>query len=82
MELAALRALGGRERVQIVGHFDRTSSVAGLVRDRLTHLWIAYDLGPGMEMEWLSAFPSLTTLRVNPRLPRVSGVPEGVRIIA
>jgi hypothetical protein len=81
VELAALRALGGRERVQIVGHFEPDELVDGLVRDQLTHLWIAYDLGPGMEMEWLSAFPSLTTLRVNPRLPRVSGVPDGVRII-
>ena len=82
VELAALRELGGRERVQIVGHFTPGELVDGLVHQQLTHLWLAYDLGEGMEMEWLSAFPSLTTLRVNPRLPRVSGVPEGVRIIA
>ncbi|WP_314178320.1 NACHT domain-containing protein [Streptomyces winkii] len=82
VELSVLRKLGGRERVQIVGAFTPDELVEGLVADRLTHLWIAYDLGEGMEMEWLSEFPSLTTLRVNPRLPRVSGVPHGVRIIA
>ncbi|MFC4495237.1 NACHT domain-containing protein [Streptomyces ovatisporus] len=82
VELAALRQLGGRDRVQIVGHFTPGELVDGLAVERLTHLWLAYDLGAGMRMEWLSAFPALTTLRVNPRLPRVSGVPEGVRIIA
>ncbi|HWM38934.1 MAG TPA: NACHT domain-containing protein [Streptomyces sp.] len=82
VELAALRKLGGRDRVQIVGHFTPEELMDGLPTDRLTHLWLAYDLGAGMEMEWLSAFPALTTLRVNARLPRVSGVPEGVRIIA
>lgn len=82
VELAALRKLGGRERVQIVGHFTPGELLDGLVPEQLTHLWLAYDLGTGMEMEWLSAFPALTTLRVNPRLPRVSGVPEGVRILA
>ncbi|SCK58596.1 NACHT domain-containing protein [Streptomyces sp. WMMB 714] len=82
VELAALREMGGRDRVQIVGHFTPGELVDGLEAERLTHLWLAYDLGAGMKMEWLSAFPALTTLRVNPRLPRVSGVPEGVRIIA
>lgn len=82
VELEALRKLGGRERVQIVGHFTPEELVEGLVPERLTHLWLAYDLGAGMRMEWLSAFPSLTTLRVNARLPRVSGVPDGVRIMA
>jgi hypothetical protein len=80
-ELEALKQLGGRDRVQITGHFHPEELVAGLESDRLTHLWIAYDLGPGMEMEWLREFPSLTTLRVHPRL-RVTGVPEGVRIMA
>ena len=49
--------------------------------ERLTHLWVAYDLGAGMSMGWLSGLPSLTTLRVNPRL-RVTDVPEHIRIIA
>ncbi|OEV11034.1 NACHT domain-containing protein [Streptomyces nanshensis] len=80
-ELAKLKELGGRERVQITGDFRPEELLAGLERDKLTHLWIAYDLGPGMEMEWLREFPSLTTLRVHSRL-RVTGVPEGIRIMA
>ncbi len=79
-EVAVLRKLGGRERIQIVGHFTPDQLLDGLVRDRLTHLWVAYDLGAGMSMDWLSDFPGLTTLRVNPRL-RVTDVPEHIRII-
>ena len=33
-------------------------------------------------MTWLSLFPNLRILRVNPRLPRVRNVPEGVTISA
>jgi hypothetical protein len=80
VELAALREMGGRERVQVAGPFTPGELLDGLEHERLTHLWLAYDLGASVE--WLSAFSRLTTLRVNPRLPRVSGVPEGVRIIA
>jgi NACHT conflict system protein/NACHT domain-containing protein len=81
-ELAALRKLGGRAQVQIGGHFTPGELVDGLVPERLTHLWLSCDLGAGMRMEWLSAFPSLTSLRVDRRLPPVTGVPDGVRIIA
>lgn len=80
-ELETLQRLGGREQVRVVGHFRPEELMAGLDRDRLTHLWIAYDLGPGMEVDWLREFPALTTLRVHPRL-RVTGVPEGVRIMS
>ncbi|OEV31016.1 ATP-binding protein [Streptomyces nanshensis] len=80
-ELNVLGKLGGRERVKIVGRFTPGELVDGLVSDRLTHLWIAYDLGAGMKMGWLSSFPSLTTLRVDPRLPPVTGVPDGVRVL-
>ncbi|MGY1455985.1 NACHT domain-containing protein [Streptomyces sp. SS8] len=79
-ELRALRDMGGRDRVQIAGGFTPEELLHGTVRDRLTHLWLAYDLG--VDMGWLSAFPRLHTIRVNPRLPRVGGVPEGIRIIA
>ncbi|MDJ1138028.1 NACHT domain-containing protein [Streptomyces iconiensis] len=79
-ELAALRKLGGRARVQIVGHFTPDELLEGLSHDQLTHLWLAYDLAT--PMDWLAAFPHLTTLRVNPRLPRVSGVPHGIRILS
>ncbi|GEB53665.1 MULTISPECIES: NACHT domain-containing protein [Streptomyces] len=79
-ELAALRKLGGRARVQIVGRFSPDELLEGLCLDQLTHLWLAYDLGASMD--WLAAFPHLTTLRVNPRLPRVHGVPHGIRILS
>ncbi|NLU75432.1 NACHT domain-containing protein [Streptomyces sp. HNM0575] len=80
-ELAALRRLGGRPQVQIGGHFTPGELIDGLGPDRLTHLWISCDLGAGMRMGWLSAFPALMSLRVDQRLPPVSDVPEGVRII-
>ncbi|NSC23179.1 NACHT domain-containing protein [Streptomyces albus subsp. chlorinus] len=79
-ELEALRKMGGRARIQIVGPFTPDDLLEGLVRDQLTHLWLAYDLR--VPMGWLAAFPNLTTLRVNPRLPRVTGVPEGIRIMS
>lgn len=81
VELAALRGLGGRDRVQVLGALSPDDLLDGLVRERLTHLWLAYDIGV-RDMSWLTAFPQLTTLRVNHRLPRVTDVPEGIRIIA
>ncbi|WP_367124512.1 NACHT domain-containing NTPase [Streptomyces phytohabitans] len=79
VELDALAKMGGRECVQIAGPFTPDELLDGLVRDRVAHLWLAYDLG--VSMEWLARFPRLTTLRVMPRLPRVEGVPEGIRIV-
>jgi hypothetical protein len=80
VELAALEKLGGRECVQIAGRFTPEELLSGLREGPLRHLWLTYDLG--ISMEWLAGFPELTTLRVNPRLPRVGGVPEGIRIIS
>ncbi|EST20859.1 hypothetical protein N566_28025 [Streptomycetaceae bacterium MP113-05] len=80
VELSVLHRLGGRECIQVAGDFTPDELLSGLSRGPLRHLWLAYDLG--VSMEWLADFPSLTTLRVNPRLPRVSGVPEGIRIIS
>jgi hypothetical protein len=80
VELAALEKLGGRQCVQIAGRFTPKELLDGLREGPLRHLWLTYDLG--ISMEWLSGFPELTTLRVNPRLPRVGGVPEGIRIIS
>lgn len=34
------------------------------------------------DVSWLSGFPRLRVLRVNPRLPRVRNVPDGVEITA
>lgn len=80
VELGVLSKLGGRECVQIAGEFTPDELLEGLVPGRLAHLWLAYDLG--VSMEWLEEFPQLTTLRVNPRLPRVTGVPDRIRIIS
>ncbi|MFF1380749.1 NACHT domain-containing protein [Streptomyces sp. NPDC058308] len=80
-ELAALRGLGGRPRIQVAGIMRTDELLAGLVPDRLTHLWVNAEL-PDPDMAWLARFPHLRVLRVNPRLPRVRNVPEGVTITA
>ncbi|MFI2617683.1 NACHT domain-containing protein [Streptomyces sp. NPDC018584] len=80
-ELAALHSLGGRPRIQVVGVMHTDELLAGLAPDRLTHLWINAEL-PDPDMSWLARFPVLRVLRVNPRLPRLRNVPEGVTITA
>ncbi|MGW2170472.1 NACHT domain-containing protein [Streptomyces sp. NPDC001705] len=80
-ELAALRALGGRARVQVAGVMRAEELTEGLLPDRLTHLWLNAEL-PDTDVSWLSHFPRLRILRVNPRLPRVRNVPDGVEITA
>ncbi|MPY64654.1 NACHT domain-containing protein, partial [Streptomyces spongiae] len=80
-ELAALRDLGGRPRIQVAGVIPTADLLSGLDHTQLTHLWInAQPTDP--DMSWLSRFPNLRVLRVNPRLPRVRNVPEGVTITA
>ncbi|MFI9051828.1 NACHT domain-containing protein [Streptomyces sp. NPDC053427] len=79
-ELHALRRLGGRPHLRISGHFTPDQLIEGIApADGLTRLWLAYDLG--VSMEWLSAFPKLDTLQIGRRIPPVSGVPDGIRII-
>ncbi|WP_406347969.1 NACHT domain-containing protein [Streptomyces sp. NBC_00144] len=79
-ELHALRRLGGRSRVQISGMFTPDQLLDGIVAERLTRLWLAYDLGVGLT--WLSAFPHLTTLQVSSGVVRtLDGVPEGIEIV-
>ncbi|MGW7069597.1 NACHT domain-containing protein [Streptomyces sp. NPDC054855] len=80
-ELAALRQLGGRPWIQVVGVMRTEELLDGLEHEQLTHLWITAELAD-TDMSWLSRFPNLTVLRVNPRLPRVRNVPEGVTITA
>ncbi|WP_151477667.1 NACHT domain-containing protein [Streptomyces albicerus] len=80
-ELTALRDLGGRPRIQVAGVMATAELMDGLDRTQLTHLWLnAEPTDP--DMSWLSRFPRLRVLRVNPRLPRVRNVPEGVTITA
>ncbi|WP_121748374.1 NACHT domain-containing protein [Streptomyces sp. E2N166] len=80
-ELAALRELGGRPRIQVAGVMRAEELLAGLAPDQLTHLWLNAEL-PDTDVSWLSGFPRLRVLRVNPRLPRVRNVPNGVEITA
>ncbi|GGZ99380.1 NACHT domain-containing protein [Streptomyces bluensis] len=80
-ELAALRDLGGRPRIQVAGVISTADLLNGLDHTQLTHLWLnAEPTDP--DMSWLSEFTHLQVLRVNPRLPRVRNVPEGVTITA
>ncbi|MFR9795236.1 NACHT domain-containing protein [Streptomyces sp. MS06] len=78
-ELAALRDLGGRPRIQVAGVMRTRELLAGLDAEQLTHLWLNAEL-TDPDVSWLSGFPRLRVLRVNPRLPRVRNVPEGVEI--
>lgn len=78
-ELAALRHLGGRPWIQVVGVMRTEELLDGLEHEQLTHLWITAELADP-DMSWLTGFPNLSVLRVNPRLPRVRNVPEGVTI--
>ncbi|MFG2139145.1 NACHT domain-containing protein [Streptomyces sp. NPDC048650] len=79
-ELHTLRGLGGRPHLRVSGHFTPDQLIGGIApAEGLTRLWLAYDLG--VSMEWLSAFPKLDTLRVGRRLPEVSGVPDGIRVV-
>ncbi|WP_043267362.1 NACHT domain-containing protein [Streptomyces sp. CT34] len=78
-ELAELRRLGGRERIRVAEQLTPEELVDGLVADRLTHLHlVVYDTR--RDLDWLSAFPRLTTLRLGRLVGAVHGVPERVRI--
>lgn len=79
-ELAALRELGGRPWLQVAREFTVAELLDGIVpADGLRRLWLAYDLGDSME--WLAAFPRLEELRISRRLPRLTGVPDGIRVL-
>lgn len=55
-ELAALRELGGRPRIQVAGVMRAEELLAGLLPDQLTHLWLNAEL-PDTDVSWLSGFP-------------------------
>ncbi|MEV6790565.1 NACHT domain-containing protein [Streptomyces sp. NPDC051320] len=79
-ELHALRRLGGRPRMQVSGMFTPKELIEGIVAERLTHLWLAYDLGGSLA--WLSAFPRLRTVRVSGRVVGAcTGVPAGIEVV-
>ncbi len=80
-ELAALRALGGRERTRVAEGMspEQLTGPGGLVAERLTHLYLlAYDAT--RPLDWLSAFPRLAVLRLGRAVGPVHGVPPGVAV--
>ncbi|TDC08122.1 NACHT domain-containing protein, partial [Streptomyces sp. 8K308] len=78
-ELAALRALGGRERIWLTGHLPPSLLIAGIVADRLTflHLQPVY---AQTSLEWLAAFPRLEVVHFSGRRRPVHGVPDSIRV--
>jgi hypothetical protein len=62
--LRALREMGGRERVQIVGTYHPAQLVEHLDGERLTHLWLRDGCVRQGGGEWLTHFPRLHTLVV------------------
>ncbi|MER5767583.1 NACHT domain-containing protein [Streptomyces sp. NPDC001985] len=77
--LRALRALGGRARVQVVGVYRPGDLVEHLDPERLTHLWLRN--GFFGDAEWLRAFPRLRTLVVpEPRRERTPEVPSHITV--
>ncbi|CAM5338325.1 ATP-binding protein OS=Streptomyces antimycoticus OX=68175 GN=SSPO_055020 PE=4 SV=1 [Streptomyces antimycoticus] len=80
-ELRALRRLGGRPCVQIAGALTPGQLAEGLVAERLTELWLAYDLGADLDLSWLAVFPRLEILWLSYCNAEVTGVPEGVQVI-
>ncbi|QPP07207.1 NACHT domain-containing protein [Streptomyces bathyalis] len=68
--LRALRAMGGRSRIQIVGKYHPDQLVEHLDPHKLTHLWLRDGYARQGGQEWLSAFPRLHTLVVPETAPR------------
>ncbi|OKI07247.1 ATP-binding protein [Streptomyces sp. CB02923] len=79
-ELHTLGRLGGRPSLQIAGMFTKRELIGGIVpQDVLIRLHLACHLG--ISMEWLTAYPRLEELWISRRLPPVTGVPDGIRVI-
>ncbi|MFI0774142.1 NACHT domain-containing protein [Streptomyces sp. NPDC021212] len=65
-ELQELHRYGGRSRIKIIGPISLEEFIDAISRDRLTHLWVATDLG--WEWEWLSMFPNLRVVTIESSL--------------
>ncbi|MGW4202174.1 NACHT domain-containing protein [Streptomyces sp. NPDC004726] len=61
-QLRALRALGGRARIQIAGMYRPAELVEHIDADRLTHLWLRDGYFTSGGEQWLHHFPLLRTL--------------------
>ena len=68
--LRALRAMGGRSRIQVAREHEPEVLIEHIDPERLTHLWLLAGL-PLVDEDWWSAFPNLHTLV----LPRPAIVP-------
>jgi hypothetical protein len=78
-ELAALRRLGGRPRIKVAERFTPRELTEGLAGGPLTHLYLLiYDTRRGLD--WLAAFPGLTTLRLGRHVGPVHGTPPGITV--
>jgi hypothetical protein len=62
--LRALRTMGGRARIQVVGAYSPRELVEHIDADRLTHLWLREGYFMVNGAEWLRTFPHLRTLVV------------------
>ncbi|MEO3976136.1 NACHT domain-containing protein [Streptomyces sp. CAU 1734] len=67
-ELRALREMGGRARLQIVGDFTPDELVRNIAPDRLTHLWFTWSKPLPEGWGWLERFPALRTVVLPPVL--------------
>ncbi|SCK58317.1 NACHT domain-containing NTPase [Streptomyces sp. WMMB 322] len=80
--LRALRAMGGRARVQIAGTYHPDQLLEHLDPGRLTHLWLRDGYARHGGREWLSAFPHLHTLVVPATTPReIATLPAHLRVV-
>ncbi|MER7046054.1 NACHT domain-containing protein [Streptomyces jumonjinensis] len=80
--LDALRAMGGRARIQLTRAYPPESLVRLIDTERLTHLWLHSARTQSDSLAWLSAFPRLEVL-VLPATDVASrlGIPGHITVI-
>ncbi|MCM2393360.1 NACHT domain-containing protein [Streptomyces albipurpureus] len=78
--LHALRDLGGRARIQLVGIYRSADLVENLDPESLTHLWLRDGFSAVMGDEWLAAFPRLHTIAVPERSRGAAVVPPHITV--
>ncbi|MFD9717398.1 NACHT domain-containing protein [Streptomyces sp. NPDC059076] len=79
--LRALRDLGGRSRVQLVGIFRSADLLAHLDPDLLTHLWLKDGYSAVLGDGWLEAFPRLRKLTVPDHARGVPTTGSGLSVV-
>ncbi|MFR0355219.1 NACHT domain-containing protein [Streptomyces sediminimaris] len=78
-EMAELRRLGGRARIRVTELLPSEELLSGLVRSCLTHLYL-FVHDTSSSLDWLAAFPHLTTLRLGPHAGLAQDLPEGIHV--